>query len=105
MLCALRKHPRLRILFALSAGIFASCLLAAPEDLLAAPEDDAGLHACADLGGPSNFDYVVLASLADSPHLLAMASFRAAASRQKDLGPCQRVIEVRRKDPGHPNSL
>jgi hypothetical protein len=28
---------------------------------------------------PSNFDYLVLASIADSPHVLVMASYRPAA--------------------------
>jgi hypothetical protein len=29
-------------------------------------------------GGPSKFDFMVLASMADSPHLLAMAGYRPA---------------------------
>jgi len=31
---------------------------------------------------PSNFDYLVLASMADSPHLLAMASYYRTAAPQ-----------------------
>lgn len=50
--------------------ILASCLAAASAD----PH-----HACAAHAGPSNFDYMVLASIADSPHLLAMASYLTTA--------------------------
>jgi hypothetical protein len=32
---------------------------------------------------PSNFDYLVLASIADSPHILTMASYRPAAASPK----------------------
>lgn len=34
-------------------------------------------HARADPVHPSNFDYLVLASMADSPHLLAMSGYRS----------------------------
>jgi hypothetical protein len=34
---------------------------------------------CANPAGPTNFDYLVLASIADSPHFLAMAGYRTAA--------------------------
>jgi len=82
MLCEFRKHSRIRMFFALSAGIFASCLVSASDGA-------AGLCACADAGSPSNFDYLVLASLADSPRLLAMASYRTTVSQHKDPGPCE----------------
>ena len=39
-------------------------------------------RACASADGPSNFDYLVLASIADSPHLLAMAGYRSAAEQR-----------------------
>jgi len=42
----------------------------------------AGVHSCAHPGGPSKLDYMVLASIADSPHLLAMASYRTADKRR-----------------------
>jgi hypothetical protein len=32
---------------------------------------------------PSNFDYLVLASIADSPHILTMASYRPAVRPSK----------------------
>jgi hypothetical protein len=92
MWCKLRKHGRIRICFALSAGIFASCLVAASDGA-------ADVRACADLGGPSNFDYVVLASLADSPHLLAMASYRTTASQHKDPGPCDEPSQIAKSKP------
>ena len=34
---------------------------------------------CARAGGPSKLDYLVLASIADSPHLAAMASYHSTA--------------------------
>jgi hypothetical protein len=67
-----RKISLPRIFIALSAVVFASCLAAAADDA-------ANSRACTDLGGPSNFDYLVLASIADSPHLLAMAGYRSTA--------------------------
>jgi hypothetical protein len=33
---------------------------------------------CGDAGLPSNFDYLVLASIADSQHPISMASYRRA---------------------------
>jgi hypothetical protein len=64
-----------RIFISLPAVIFVSCLAAAS----AAPSD---ARACASVNGPSNFDYLVLASIADSPHLLAMAGYRSAAEQR-----------------------
>jgi hypothetical protein len=61
---------------ALSAAIFASCLAAASGD---APNS----RVCAGVGGPTNFDYLVLASIADSPRFLAMASYRPTAQQEE----------------------
>jgi hypothetical protein len=59
-----------RILFAFPVSILASCLATASVD--SAPR---GCHGGT---GPSNFDYLVLASIADSPQGLAMVNYRAA---------------------------
>jgi hypothetical protein len=75
-----RKHLPIRICVALSAVIFASCLAAASDDA-------SRPRACADLGGPSNFDYLVLASIADSPRLLAMAGYRSTARPRTETVP------------------
>jgi hypothetical protein len=60
---------------AFTAVVFASCLAAASDDASSS-------RACAALGSPSKLDYLVLASIADSPHLLAMASYRSTASQR-----------------------
>jgi hypothetical protein len=57
------------------AVIFASCLAATSG----VPSD---ARACASVDGPSNFDYLVLASIADSPNLLAMAGYRSTAEQR-----------------------
>jgi hypothetical protein len=44
---------------------------------------------CANPAGPSNFDYLVLASIADSPRFLAMAGYRTAALTS--MGPVRRL--------------
>jgi hypothetical protein len=43
---------------------------------------------CAGLAGPSNFDYLVLASIAYSPRPLAMASFRSSATPCNETSSC-----------------
>src|SRR5258708_40267876 len=74
---SLTRTKSLTRLLALPTVIFASCLAAAS----AAPLD---AHACSSaVNGPSNFDYLVLASLADSPHLLAMAGYRSTAEQPR----------------------
>jgi hypothetical protein len=35
------------------------------------------------VNGPSNFDYLVLASIADSPHFLAMSGYRSTAEQPR----------------------
>jgi hypothetical protein len=56
-----------RILFGLLTAILAGCVAAASLDPV-----DAGTTA-----GLSKLDLMVIASMADSPHLLTMASYRA----------------------------
>jgi hypothetical protein len=60
-----------RILTA-AAVIAASCMAPASDEAWSA-------RACAVRRGPSKLDYLVLASIADSPHVLTMASYRTAA--------------------------
>jgi hypothetical protein len=66
------KHSSIRTHFVCLAVIFASCLAAASDN-------GSSPRAVADLGGPSNFDYMVLASFADSPRLFSMAGYRSSA--------------------------
>src|SRR5216684_7377459 len=75
-----RKHPLTRIFLALSTVVFASCLAAASDE---APRP----RAYADLSSPTNFDYLVLASMADSPRFLAMAGYRSTARQRTELPP------------------
>jgi hypothetical protein len=85
-----RKRSLTRILLALSAVIFAGYLAAAsdgPGYLAAASEGAASMRPLADLGSPTNFDYLVLASIADSPHFLAMAGYRSIAMQRAELPP------------------
>ena len=64
------------------AALFATWLAAAVDDS-ALPRD------YADLGDLSTFDYLVLASLADSPQLHAMAGFRSSASQRNEPTPAE----------------
>jgi len=79
------KHPLARTLFVLCAVIFVSCLAAASDD-------GSSSRACVDLGGATNvggatnFDFLVLASIADSPRFLAMAGYRSIAIQRAELG-------------------
>jgi hypothetical protein len=75
-----RKRSLTRIFLALSAVIFAGYLAAASDGA-------ASLRPRADLGSPTNFDYLVLASIADSPHFLAMAGYRSIAMQRAELPP------------------
>jgi len=79
-----------RIFIAFPAVVFASCLAAAST----APPSDA--RACTTVGGPSNFDYLVLASIADSPQLLAMAGYRSTAEQRGEprLRPAHYYLEA-----------
>jgi hypothetical protein len=62
------KRSLKRISLAITLGAFVSCFAAASASS-AAPH-------CPGRAGPSKLDYLVLASIADSPHLLAMAAYR-----------------------------
>jgi hypothetical protein len=64
-----RINSRTRILCTFPVLILASCFAAAS----ASSSNTPGCHGRPKL---SNFDYLVLASIADSPHLPAMASYR-----------------------------
>jgi hypothetical protein len=68
----LRKKQLTRNFLALTALMFAGCFAAASDDA-------SNSSACCDLGRPTNFDYLVLASIADSPQLFAMAGYRSTA--------------------------
>jgi hypothetical protein len=57
---------------------------------LAAADQPALLREMPDPLAPSTFDYLVLASLADSPQLHAMAGFRSSASQRNEPMPAQR---------------
>src|SRR5260370_35463189 len=73
---SLTRTKSLTRLLALPTVIFASCLAAAS----AAPLDARACSSAAN--GPSNFDSLVLASLADSPHLLALAGYHSTADQR-----------------------
>jgi hypothetical protein len=83
-----RKHPVGAIWFALSASFLASGL--ATASIAAVSDHTSSRPECSHLGGPSNFDYLVLASIADSPQLHAMASFRSTASQRGDFKSCDK---------------
>jgi hypothetical protein len=53
----------------ITLGVFVSCVAAASAGSSASRD-------CPGHDGPSKLDYLVLASIADSPHLLAMAAYR-----------------------------
>jgi hypothetical protein len=64
-----RKRSLKRISLAITWGVFVSCFTAASAGSSAALDCPGG-------AGPSKLDYLVLASIADSPQLLAMAAYR-----------------------------
>jgi len=57
--------------------------------LAAAVDEPADSQAAAQPRDPSTFDYLVLASLADSPQLHALAGFRSSASLRNEPQPGQ----------------
>jgi hypothetical protein len=59
-----------RNFLAVTAVMFAGCFAAASNDAFDS-------SACCGVGRPTNFDYLVLASIADSPQLFAMAGYRS----------------------------
>lgn len=72
---------------ALPASLLASVL--ATASLAAVTEHSTG-RPCTAARTPSNFDYLVLASIADSPQLHAMASFRSTASQRSESKSCDK---------------
>lgn len=75
-----RQRPLTRIFLALSTVVFASCLAGASDDLPPA-------RGCGEYAAPTNFDYLVLASFADSPRFLAMTGYRSTARLRTDFVP------------------
>jgi hypothetical protein len=63
----------MKMFVAMPVAILASCLAAASD----VPSES---HACAAAGTPSNFDYLVLSSIADAPHMLSLAGYRSPAA-------------------------
>lgn len=70
-----RINSRTRILWAFPVLVLASCFTTAS----ARSSNSPGCHGRPKL---SNFDYLVLASIADSPQLPAMASYRPLATQR-----------------------
>lgn len=68
-----------RLFIAIPVVVVASCLAEAWAD-------SSSSHPCTRLNGPSNFDYLVLASMADSPNLAAMAGYRSTAAQRSESG-------------------
>jgi hypothetical protein len=64
----------------LTAVIFAGCLAASVSSTHACPTARSSSNA----RSPSNFDYLVLASIADSPRLATMAAYRPDAVKSMD---------------------
>ena len=65
-----RKKLLTRNFLAVTALMFAGCFAAASDDALSS-------GACC--SRPTNFDYLMLASIADSQNLFAMAGYRSTA--------------------------
>jgi hypothetical protein len=76
-----RQRSLTRISLALSTVVFASCLAAASDDV-----PHVRTYA-AEVTAPTNFDYLVLASFADSPRFLAMAGYRSTAGQRTNFMP------------------
>lgn len=79
------------IWYALSASLLASGLATAS---IAAVTEHPTVRPCAaartPARTPSNFDYLVLAGIADSPQLHAMASYRSTASQRSESKSCDK---------------
>ena len=76
------------IWLALSASLLASGL--ATASIAAVSDLTPTVPVCVQRGGPTNFDYLVLASIADSPQFHAMASFRSTASHRSESKSCDK---------------
>jgi hypothetical protein len=81
-----RIRSRTRILYAFTLLISASCFATALAGSSNAP-------ACRGRPKLSNFDYLVLASIADSPQLSAMASYRPMGTQHSAPGPLDRSAD------------
>jgi hypothetical protein len=81
-----RINSRTRILCTFPVFVLASCFAAASSGSLNFP----GCHGRPKL---TNFDYLVLASIADSPHLPAMASYRPPAAQHSAPGLSDRLAD------------
>jgi hypothetical protein len=79
---------------AVPALLFAGWLAAAVDE----PVDS---QAAAQPANPSTFDYLVLASLADSPQLHALAGFRPSASLRNEPQPGQDDPQLKVEDLRH----
>ena len=71
-----QRHLLTQIWLASSVLIFAACLAAADDAPTSSRRAATKEGAAAE--GPSKLDFMVLASMADAPHLLAMAGYRPA---------------------------
>ena len=80
------KRPARGVFLALPA-VFFTAWFAVADDIGGPGYADPAGPGYADPSGPSNFDYLVLASMADSPQLHAMAGFRSLASRRDEPTP------------------
>ncbi len=69
--------------------------------LAAAVDEPADSQAAAQQRDPSTFDYLVLASLADSPQLHALAGFRSSASLRNEPPPEQDDPQLKAEDLRH----
>ena len=83
-----RISSRTRILYAFPMLILASCFAMASAGSSNTP-------ACHGRPKLSNFDYLVLASIADSPQLPAMASYRPMGTQHGAPGPWVRSTDKR----------
>jgi hypothetical protein len=71
----------------------AVCVLAAAGSLDAAPEDAASATASAPSDHPSKLDYLVLASIADAPHLLTVGAYRSTAEQRAAARPAAKTAD------------
>jgi hypothetical protein len=79
----------------------ALAVVALAGSVAARPEDDAPPHAVTDTGDPTKLDYLILASMVDSPHLLSLTRYHSIAE-QRDAKPGTKPAATRAaKSPGH----
>jgi hypothetical protein len=75
----IRRHAFARLPLRMAVSLSA---LAVAGSLTAMSDDAPRPSASTDFGSPSKLDYLVLASIADSPHLLTVAAYHSAAERR-----------------------